>query len=82
MTHESFIERAEEAHIAAYPVIFERCALHNVDFAGLVLKASMVLPGESSGKKASPEDVAEATMRCFSKPFRRPCLLLSSCPVA
>ena len=67
MTHDQTIERSLEAHIAAYSAIFERLALHRVDFAGLVLKASMVLPGDKSGQKTSPEQIAEATIHCLSK---------------
>lgn len=66
MTHDQPIERSLEAHVAAYSAIFERLALHKVDFAGLVLKASMVVPGEKHSK-AKPEQVAEATLACLSK---------------
>lgn len=67
MTHDQPIERSIEAHIAAYSAIFERLSLHKVDFAGLVLKASMVVPGDKSGKKATPEQVAEATVHVLAK---------------
>lgn len=66
MTHDQSIERSLEAHIAAYSAIFERLALHKVDFAGLILKASMVTPGEKHSK-GSPEQVAEATIHMLSK---------------
>jgi fructose-bisphosphate aldolase class I len=66
MTHDQTVERSLEAHIAAYYAIFERCALHKVNFAGLVLKASMVVPGQKHSK-ATPEQVAEATVHCLSK---------------
>lgn len=66
MTHNQPIERALDAHIAAYSAIFERCALHKVDFAGLVLKASMVSPGKEHSK-GKPEDVAKATVHLLSK---------------
>ena len=67
MTHDQPLERSIEAHLAAYAAIFERLTLHKVDFAGLVLKASMVVPGQDSGSKASPEAVAEATIHILSK---------------
>jgi fructose-bisphosphate aldolase class I len=66
MTHDQPIERALEAHIAAYSAIFEKLALHKIDFAGLVLKASFVVPGQEHSK-ASPEEVAEATVHMLSK---------------
>lgn len=70
MTHDQSLERSIEAHIAAYSLIFERLALHKVDFAGLVLKASMVVPGDkwtAQHGNASPEAVAEATVHVLSK---------------
>lgn len=66
MTHDQSLSRSLEAHIAAYSAIFERLALHKVDFAGLVLKASYVTPGQKHSK-ASPAEVAEATINCLSK---------------
>jgi len=38
---------------------------HNVVLEGTILKASMVLPGSSSGEKASVEEVAAATLQCL-----------------
>lgn len=66
MTHDQSIERALEAHIAAYSKLFEKLALHKVDFEGLVLKASMVVPGEQHSK-GKAEQVAEATAQCLAK---------------
>ena len=67
MTHDQPIERSLEAHVAAYSVLFQKLALHKVDFQGLVLKASMVVPGDQSSKKNSPEEVAQATIQCLGK---------------
>ncbi|KDQ60185.1 hypothetical protein JAAARDRAFT_126065, partial [Jaapia argillacea MUCL 33604] len=61
------IERSAEAHIAAYTQLFRQLALHKVDFAGMLLKASMVVPGDESDTVASPEEVASATVRVMSK---------------
>ena len=66
MTHDQSIERSLEAHIAAYSRLFEKLALHKVDFEGCVLKASMVVPGEQHSK-GKPEQVAEATVQCLAK---------------
>ncbi|KAK9894069.1 fructose-bisphosphate aldolase class-I [Cystobasidium minutum MCA 4210] len=60
------IQRSMEAHIAAYSVLFQKLALHKVDLAGLVLKASMVVCGDKQGK-ATPEEVGEATIHALSK---------------
>ncbi|KIW52414.1 hypothetical protein PV05_08052 [Exophiala xenobiotica] len=68
MTHHQSIERSIEAHIAAYSALFERLALHKVDLASLVLKASMVTPGDKyAGGKADPEQVGEATVHVLAK---------------
>ncbi|KIW93770.1 uncharacterized protein Z519_05085 [Cladophialophora bantiana CBS 173.52] len=67
MTHDQPLERSLEAHIAAYSAMFERLSLHKVDFAGLVLKASMVVRGDQSGQRATPTQVAEATVYLLSK---------------
>lgn len=61
------IERSIEAHIAAYSVLFAKLSLHKVDFAGLVLKASMAQAGDKSGKKSTPEEIGEATVHVLSK---------------
>lgn len=58
------IQRSMEAHIAAYSVLFAKLALHKVDLAGLVLKASMVVCGDEQGK-ATPEEVGEGEFRSF-----------------
>lgn len=62
------IQRSMEAHIAAYSVLFAKLALHKVDLAGLVLKASMVVCGDKKGK-ATPEEVGEGELRGFSSSF-------------
>jgi len=62
------IERSIEAHLAAYSALFAKLTLHKVDLAGLVLKASMVVPGDKfEGGKASPEQVGEVTVHVLSK---------------
>lgn len=61
------IERSIEAHIAAYSALFAKLALHKVDFAGLVLKASMAQAGDKSGRKSTPEEIGEATVHVLSK---------------
>jgi len=38
---------------------------HNVMLEGIILKASMVVPGKDCDEKASVEEVAEATLRCL-----------------
>ncbi|KZT28101.1 fructose-bisphosphate aldolase class-I [Neolentinus lepideus HHB14362 ss-1] len=61
------IERSAEAHIAAYTHLFRTLTLHKVDFSDMILKASMVVPGDKSGKVATPEQVGAATLHMLSK---------------
>ena len=35
---------------------------HNVDLEAMLLKPMMVMPGADAGSKASPEEVAQATL--------------------
>ncbi|MBI2167978.1 MAG: fructose-bisphosphate aldolase class I [Actinobacteria bacterium] len=45
--------------------VYEQLALHQVDLPGTLLKPNMVLPGKGC-RTAPPEEVAEATIRCFT----------------
>ncbi|HEY0662348.1 MAG TPA: class I fructose-bisphosphate aldolase [Lysobacter sp.] len=45
--------------------LFSALYEHNVVLEGTILKASMVLPGSTSGEKASVEEVAAATLQCL-----------------
>jgi fructose-bisphosphate aldolase class I len=44
--------------------VFDELYLARVDLAGMVLKPNMIVPGKN-GPKASPEEVAEKTVRCL-----------------
>ena len=37
---------------------FEELIMHNIDLTGIILKPNMILPGSSSDKKISSEEVA------------------------
>lgn len=60
-------EQAEAASERILTALFEELAAAGVALEGTILKTSMVLPGKDSGVKASPEQVAEATLRVFKK---------------
>ena len=45
--------------------LFDSLYQNSVLLEGTILKASMVLPGSSSGEKASVEEVAAATLQCL-----------------
>ena len=44
---------------------FDELELHKVDLKGLILKPNMILPGSSSGKKISNEEIAKLTVKCL-----------------
>ncbi len=47
--------------------VFEELALANVRFEEMILKPSMVVPGQKSGKKASVREVAELTVTALMR---------------
>ncbi|HYK25427.1 MAG TPA: class I fructose-bisphosphate aldolase, partial [Steroidobacteraceae bacterium] len=61
------IERCYEVSEAVLHAVFDALHRHRVLLEGMVLKPSMVLPGKENAKKASPELVAEATLRVLKR---------------
>ncbi len=61
------IEQAEAASTQILTALFEELRAAGVALEGMILKTSMVLPGKDFGVKASPEQVAETTLRVFKK---------------
>jgi len=59
------IETAEEVTTRTLRIIFEELERYRIDFEGMLLKSSMVLPGEDCPDQASPEAIADATIRTF-----------------
>jgi fructose-bisphosphate aldolase class I len=64
MTGEHTLEQTEKVISDVLDVLFIRLAQENIYMPGLLLKTGMVVPGEK-GEKATPEQVAEATLRCL-----------------
>lgn len=56
------IERCAEVTRSALETLMAELAEAGVDLAGTVLKPNMVVPGNTSGQQASPEEVAERTV--------------------
>ncbi len=54
-----------EVHEVVLRSLFDALFGSNVALDGVILKASMVLPGKDSGERASVEEVAEATLTCL-----------------
>jgi fructose-bisphosphate aldolase class I len=65
--HDQTIERSREVHDVVLPVVFEQLAALGVRLDGIVLKPSMVIPGEKSTRKASIEKIASETLDVLSK---------------
>ena len=56
------LEESFAAHERTFRIVFEELALANVKFEEMVLKPSMVVPGQASGRKASVHEVSELTV--------------------
>lgn len=61
------MERHAEATERTLEAVFEELENTGVFIEGMILKPNMVLHGKESGKKATPDEVAEATLKVFKK---------------
>ena len=61
------IERCEAVTTLTLKRMFDALYDLNVLLEGTLLKPNMVLPGKKSGQTATPEQIAEATLRCFRR---------------
>jgi fructose-bisphosphate aldolase class I len=61
------LERCEEVTGAVLDRVFGSLFAAKVFLEGIILKPNMVVPGKKSGEKASPEQVAEATVRVLKR---------------
>ena len=61
------IGRCAEATFQTLNAVFAALRDEVVELPGMILKPNMVIPGKESGKKASPREVAEATLKTFQK---------------
>lgn len=59
------IERCHEVTEWALRTQFNELADAGVKLEGMILKPNMIVPGQSSGSKASVEEVAERTVKCL-----------------
>lgn len=65
MDGEHTIDRCYEVTEATLQAVFNELFSQRVVFEGMLLKPNMVLAGKDCPQQASPERVAEATIRCF-----------------
>jgi fructose-bisphosphate aldolase, class I len=61
------IERCEAVTDATLHAVFDALSAHNIYLEGMVLKPNMVISGKKASNRASPETVAEATVRCLKR---------------
>jgi fructose-bisphosphate aldolase class I len=61
------IDRCELVTGAVLQAVFAELLAQAVAYEGMLLKPNMVLPGKDSGQSVTPEQVAEATLRCFRR---------------
>ncbi len=61
------IDRCLEATEATLRSVFDELALQRVALEGMMLKPNMVLSGIDAPNRATPDEVADATIRCFMR---------------
>ena len=61
------IERCEEVTDRVLEEVFQQLFAHRIYLEGMVLKPNMVISGKKAAKRAPPEEVAQATVRCLKR---------------
>jgi fructose-bisphosphate aldolase class I len=61
------IGRCEVVTSRVLEIVFAELDAHRVMFEGMLLKPNMIIPGKKCEQQASPQEIAEATMRCFAR---------------
>jgi fructose-bisphosphate aldolase, class I len=61
------IERCEEVTDRVLQEVFAQLFAHRIYLEGMVLKPNMVVSGKKAPKQASPEEAAQATVRCLKR---------------
>jgi len=61
------IERCDAVTSEVLQVVFDQLFKHRVALEGMVLKPNMVISGKKAASRASPQQVAEATIRCLKR---------------
>jgi fructose-bisphosphate aldolase, class I len=59
------IDRCYDVTERVLNIVFEELAEAKVQLEGMVLKPNMVIAGKNAKQQASPEEVAEKTLRCL-----------------
>src|ERR1700738_1928053 len=61
------LERCQEVTESVLQAVFRELFEHRIDFEGMVLKPNMVISGKKATHRASPEEVAQATVRTLKR---------------
>lgn len=61
------LERCSEVTEAVLATVFDQLFAHRIALEGMVLKPNMVISGKKASDRASPEKVAEATVRVLKR---------------
>src|ERR1700730_3669589 len=61
------LERCQEVTESVLQTVFRELFEHRIDFEGMVLKPNMVISGKKAPHRASPEEVAQATVRTLKR---------------
>ena len=61
------IERCEAVTSDVLEEVFDQLFRHRIYLEGMVLKPNMVISGKKAPKRAGPQEVAEATVRCLRR---------------
>src|SRR6201991_3049902 len=61
------IERCEEVTNATLKAVFDALADHRIYLEGMILKPNMIISGKKASNRASPQVVAESTVRCLKR---------------
>jgi len=61
------IERCEEVTEVTLKRLYDALMEHRVVLEGTILKPNMVISGKECPEQAGPEEIAEATIRCFQR---------------
>lgn len=61
------IERCEEVTSATLAEVFNQLHSHRIHLEGMILKPNMVISGKKAANRASPQQVAEATVRVLKR---------------
>ena len=67
MTGDHTLERCEEVTTVNLQSVFDALSEYRVAFEGMLLKTSMVLPGQSCIDQSNTERIAQSTLRCLNR---------------